>query len=61
MTKEITPSFRLHEILQRTDLAKDVISDLFALVEGLVKDRDEWKRRAAKHGCDVVNGDDDCG
>lgn len=27
----------------------------------LIKERDEWKRRAAQHGCDVDNGDPDCG
>jgi hypothetical protein len=27
----------------------------------LEADRDAWKRRAAKHGCDVENGDPDCG
>ena len=59
---EETPSFRLHEILEKAQpLPKEVISSLFALVDGLVKERDEWKRRAASHGCDGVNGDDDCG
>lgn len=27
----------------------------------LQAERDNWKRRAEQHGCDVVNGDPDCG
>ena len=30
-------------------------------VDRLTRERDEWKRRAEKHGCNVVDGDPDCG
>jgi len=30
-------------------------------IEELIRERDEWKRRAAAHGCDTEKGDPDCG
>lgn len=27
----------------------------------LVRERDEWKHRAAQHGCNVETGDSECG
>lgn len=30
-------------------------------LEEMTAERDRWKKRAAKHGCDIANGDDDCG
>lgn len=30
-------------------------------LDRLKRERDEWKRRAAAHGCDTDNGDVDCG
>lgn len=34
---------------------------LLAHIQVLVSQREAWKRRAGQHGCDVENGDPDCG
>lgn len=31
------------------------------VIAELMFERDEWKRRAEQHGCDVVRGDVECG
>jgi hypothetical protein len=31
------------------------------VIARLTRERDAWKARAAKHGCNVVDGDPDCG
>jgi hypothetical protein len=37
-------------------------ADAFArAVVRLADERDAWKKRAAQHGCDVDNGDRECG
>lgn len=38
-----------------------VVFGLSQEIEMLVKERDEWMRRAASHGCDTDKGDIDCG
>jgi len=30
-------------------------------IDALIKERDEWKRRAEAHGCNIEEGDPDCG
>jgi hypothetical protein len=30
-------------------------------LQALLDDRDKWKKRAEQHGCDVNNGDPECG
>lgn len=43
-------------------LVEDVIAATFATERATVEaEREHWKRRAASHGCDVDNGDPDCG
>jgi hypothetical protein len=34
---------------------------LMATIDRLAVERDQWKRRAARHGCDTTKGDVDCG
>lgn len=48
----------------RIDLPRrqlEEIGRLRAEVERLERERDEWKRRAQAHGCDLDKGDPDCG
>lgn len=39
----------------------DLLYDADYYVASLLVDIEEWKRRAAKHGCNVDDGDPDCG
>lgn len=40
------------------DKAREALAQYIAELE---KERDEWKRRAAQHGCNIEDGDPDCG
>ena len=37
------------------------VSRLLASLDAMRAERDEWKKRAAQHGCNITEGDDDCG
>ncbi len=42
------------------------VGDVVAIVtvadlDALIAERDSWKRRAEQHGCNVVEGDHECG
>lgn len=50
-----------HGLHAQLDAALSEGADLAAQVRALEKQRDEWKRRAAQHGCNVVEGDHECG
>ncbi len=41
--------------------ATDTIAKLTSEIARLTQEAESWKRRAAKHGCDVEKGDPDCG
>ena len=41
--------------------AHRTLKELDDMITALTKERDEWKRRAAAHGCDTEKGDVDCG
>ena len=41
--------------------AQLMLSLLLSERKRLIEERDEWKRRAAQHGCDTEDGDPDCG
>jgi hypothetical protein len=41
--------------------AQMLLSLLLSERKDLINERDDWKRRAAAHGCDINSGDDDCG
>ncbi len=43
------------------DTIVKALADTFNRLDEVLKDRDEWKRRAAAHGCDTDKGDIDCG
>lgn len=44
-----------------TDTQKtNMIHSLSKLYMLMADERDEWKRRAERHGCDVEHGDPDC-
>ena len=47
--------------LARTAAMKAVHAALTAERKATCEEIESWKRRAAQHGCDVENGDDDCG
>lgn len=41
--------------------AHRTLQELDDMITTLTKERDEWKRRAAAHGCNTEKGDIDCG
>ncbi len=49
---------------EKNQLLIDALAEVRKLekqVADLTKERDEWKKRAAQHGCNVVEGDHECG
>lgn len=59
------------ELLKKTSPAANLVDEVINLklrvqayakeVRELASERDQWKRRAAAHGCDTEKGDPDCG
>lgn len=59
---------RFDELMKYVDDAKKAAGTdthsgepLADLVARLISERDDWKRRAASHGCNTEEGDPDCG
>jgi hypothetical protein len=58
--REIAGGYSATHDVETVPMAEEVL-ELRDEVKKLKADRDEWKRRAAAHGCDTEKGDPDCG
>lgn len=58
--REIAAGYSAIHDVETVPMAEEVL-ELRDEIKKLKADRDEWKRRAAKHGCNVEKGDPDCG
>jgi hypothetical protein len=64
---KLIPADKLAKMRQCAPLLPDpgpeVVAELFGHIDAVTAERDEWKRRAGAHGCNVsdADGDVDCG